>query len=218
MLRTDLHIHTCFSYDGAVSPEKLVARCLQRGLSCVAITDHNSIAGALAVRQLAPFTVIVGEEIRTTGGELTGLFLTEEVPGDLPPLETLRRIKAQGGLVSIPHPFDRFRSSVIRQEALEEVLPRVDIIEGFNARNTFRQANQRALALARAYGLAVSAVSDAHTLLEVGRTYVVMPEFDGTAAGFLTSLRQGALVTRRSSPLVHVATTYQKLRGRILRR
>ena len=218
MLRTDLHIHTCFSHDSATSLEKLMARCLRQGLSCIAITDHNTIQGALAAKKQAPFTVIVGEEIKTSGGELTGLFLTEEIPTGLSPVETAHRIRGQGGLVSIPHPFDRLRSSVILPEALEEVLPFADIIEVFNARNTFDQANRQALELAQARGLAASAVSDAHTLMELGRTYVSMPEYDGTAHGFLASLQQGRLVTRRSSPMVHVATTYHKLKRRLLRR
>ena len=218
MLKADLHIHTGFSHDCATSPEKLVARCLRRGLNCIAITDHNTIQGALAVKEIAQFTVIVGEEVKTTGGELTGLFLTEEIPAGLSPVETARRIKDQGGLVSIPHPFDRFRSSVILPQALEEVLPLADIIEVFNARNTFDQADRQALEMAHTHGLAGSAVSDAHTLLELGRTYVSMAEFDDTTQGFLASLRQGSLVSHRSSPLVHLATTYHKLKGRLLRR
>ena len=218
MLRADLHIHTSFSHDCATPPEKLVAQCSRRGLNCIAITDHNTVQGALAVQELAPFTVIVGEEIRTLGGELTGLFLSEEVPGGLSPIETARRIKDQGGLVSIPHAFDRFRSSVITPEALTEVLPFTDIIEVFNARNTFEHADRKAQEVAQTHGLAASAVSDAHTLLEVGRTFASIPEFDGTAQGFLESLRRGTLVCHRSSPLVHVATTYHKIKGRLLKR
>ncbi len=218
MLRVDLHIHTCFSNDCATKPEKLVARCLRMGLNCIAITDHNTIQGALAVKELAPFTVIVGEEVMTDAGEVTGLFLSEEIPSGLTALETTRRIKDQGGLVSIPHPFDRFRSSAIRPEALQDVLPLIDIIEVFNARNTFDHANQQARDLAQARNLAASAVSDAHTLMELGRTYVAMPEFDGTPQDFLTSLRQGSLVTHRITPMVHVATTYHKLKRRLLGR
>ena len=218
MLRADLHIHTRFSPDSATSPEKLVARCLQRGLNCIAITDHNTIRGALEVQKLAPFTVIIGEEVKTSEGELTGLFLKEEIPAGLSHMETAQRIKDQGGLVSIPHPFDRLRRSVIMPAALEEVLPLADIIEVFNSRNTFSKANRMALEVAQANGLAASAVSDAHSLMEVGRTYISMPEFDGTAQGFLASLRQGSLVTHRSSPLVHLVTTYQKIKDRLLGR
>ena len=149
VLRADLHIHTSFSHDCAVSPEKLVAHCLKKGLNCIAITDHDTIQGALEVEKLAPFTVIVGEEIHTAGGEITGLFLSEEISTGLSPLETAQRIKDQGGLVSIPHPFDRFRRSAISSEALQEVLPFADIIEVFNARNTFDHANRLAQELAQ---------------------------------------------------------------------
>jgi len=214
VLRTDLHIHTYFSRDCAIPPEGLVDRCVFSGLNCIAVTDHNTIQGALAIKEMAPLTVIIGEEIKTADGDIIGLFLHEEVPPGLTAFATAQRIRAQGALVSIPHPFDRFRSSVIRPEALQDVLPLADIVEGFNARNILSKSNRKALALAEAHGLTVSAVSDAHTVREVGRTYVEMPEFDGTALGFLEALRHGTLVTHRSSPLVHIASKYQTLKGR----
>ena len=216
MLKTELHVHTRFSADCATPIAKLVARCQKVGTNCLAITDHNTIKGALAVREIAPFYVIIGEEVKSSGGEITGLFLTEEIPAGLSPMETVDRIKAQGGLVSIPHPFDRMRRSVITATALEELLPHADIIEAFNARNTFRSANERAMHLAHERGLLMSAVSDAHTLIELGRAYVEMPEFDGTPEGFKESLRQGKLVTRGITPLIHFATTFTKLRQRLL--
>ena len=216
MLRAELHVHTRFSPDCTTPPDKLVERCQKVGVNCVAITDHNTIQGALAVQKIAPFLVIIGEEVKSTAGEITGLFLSKEVPAGLSPMETVEHIKAQGGLISIPHPFDRMRRSVITAPALEEVLPHVDIIEAFNARNTFAIANSRAKALAQERGLLMSAVSDAHTLLELGRAYVEIPEFDGTPEGFKESLRQGQLVTRGITPLIHFATTFTKLRQRLL--
>ena len=218
VLRADLHIHTRFSHDCVTTPEDLVDRCLYRGLNCIAITDHNTIQGALFVKDMAPFTVIVGEEIRTVGGDLIGLFLEDEVPSGLTALETVHRIKDQGGLVSIPHPFDGLRSSVISPEALEDVLPHADIIEVFNARNVSNKADQRALELARIHGVTGTAVSDAHTLMELGRTYATLTEFDGSSRGFLDSLRQGTLTKSRSSPLVHFFTLYNKLTKRLLKR
>ncbi len=218
MIKADLHTHTRFSPDSATPPEKLVARCIRRGLDCIAVTDHNTVKGAMAVKEMSPFTVIVGEEIKTTGGDIIGLFLQEVVPPGLSPQAAAEHVKAQGGLVSIPHPFDRFRGSALRSEALEEVLPLADIVEGFNARNALGSADRRAMALANEHKLAICAVSDAHAAFEVGRTYVLMPEFDGTAQGFLACLRQGNMVTHRSSPLVHVITTCQKLKKRLLRR
>lgn len=218
MLRTDLHIHTCFSDDSGTSPQKLVEHCLKLGLNCIAITDHNTIAGALEVQSLTPITVIIGEEIKTSGGDIIGLFLKSEIPPGLTPRETAESIKEQGGLLSIPHPFDRIRSSVITASALREVLPFADIVEAFNARNIFDKSNLQADELARMYGLARSAVSDAHCLMEMGATYVNMPEFDGTSHGFMTSIIRGELITHKSNPMFHVITTYQKFKSRFLRR
>ena len=217
MLRVDTHIHTRFSPDSLMDPQKLVSRCLKTGLNCIAITDHNTIDGALEVQRLAPFQVIVGEEIKSAGGEIIGLFLQEAVPLGLPALETVQRIKDQGGLVSIPHPFDHFRRSVIDPQALQDVLPYVDIVEGFNSRNTFQRDNRTAQELAVKHGLLTSAVSDSHTLTELGRTYMEMPEFDGTPQGFRQSMAQANLVCRQITPLIHVLTTLTKGRKRLAR-
>ena len=208
-------MHTRFSYDSEVAPDRLVARCEKTGLNCIAVTDHNTIEGALEVQRLASFMVIIGEEVGSTAGEITGLFLNEPVPRGLSPVETVERIKDQGGLVSIPHPFDRFRREVIHRGALDEVLPYVDIVEAFNSRNSLNADNRMAQELAERHGLLVSAVSDAHTTLELGRTYVEMPEFDGTPEGFKAALAQGTMVARQTSPLIHVVTALTKLKKRI---
>ncbi len=207
-------MHTCFSYDSGVSPDRLVASCSKAAINCIAVTDHNTIDGALAVRRIAPFLVIVGEEVASSEGEIAGLFLKETVPRGLPPVETAERIKAQGGLVSIPHPFDRFRREVISRGALEQVLPYVDIVEVFNARNSLSADNRKARDFAQEHGLLASGGSDAHTTLELGRTYVEMPEFDGTPEGFKKALAQSTIVGRRMSPLIHVLTTLTKLKKR----
>lgn len=201
-----------------MSPQALVARCVRMGLDCIAVTDHHTTRGAYAVRELAPFPVIVGEEIRSSQGEIIGLFLKETVPSGLSALETVRRIKEQGGLVSVPHPFDRFRRGVITPEALEEIAPYVDMVEAFNARNSAQADNLKAQEFARRHGLRVCAVTDSHTPLEVGRTYVELPEFDGTPQGLLAALDHARLVTRRMSPLIHVLTAYTKAKKRLARR
>ncbi|MBI2165860.1 MAG: PHP domain-containing protein [Chloroflexi bacterium] len=215
MLRVDLHIHTSFSPDSLIGLQGLVRRCLETGLTCIAVTDHNTIQGALALSRTAPFKVIVGEEIKTSGGELVGLFLKEEVPRGLTPLETIRRVKEQGGLVSIPHPFDVLRRSVIRRDALEEVLPLIDIIEVFNARNIFRASNSRAMQLAEVRGLVKAAVSDAHSTRELGRTYMEMPDLEIDPALFKAALAEARLVTRPSGALAHFLSTYAKLRAKL---
>ena len=195
----------------------MVDRCNEVGLNCIAVTDHNTIEGALAVQRIASFIVIIGEEIGSTEGEITGLFLKEVVPHGLPPLETVSRIKAQGGLVSIPHPFDRFRKDVISRAALEELVPHADIIEVFNSRNSLSTDDRKAREFALQHGLLISGVSDAHTVIELGRTYVEMPEFDGTTEGFKQALEDGTIVGRRMNPLIHVVTTFTKLKKNLIK-
>ena len=214
-MRVDLHMHTHFSPDSEMSPEALVKRCLKIGLDCIAVTDHNTIEGAKEVKRIAPFTVIVGEEVGSSDGEITGLFLEEAVPRGLSPLETVKLIKEQGGLVSIPHPYDRFRSSVITPRGIEEVLPYADIVEIFNSRNSLDADNRKAVELAEEHGLLTSGVSDAHTPMELGRTYVDMPDFDGTPEDFKRALAQGTIVARKTSPLIHVLTALTKVKRRV---
>ena len=210
-------MHTHFSPDSDVAPERLVARCLEVGLNCIAVTDHNTVDGAFAVREIAPFPVIIAEEVASAEGEITGLFLQETIPVGLSPQETVRRIKDQGGLVSIPHPFDRFRGHVISRAALDEILPDIDIVEAFNSRNSLPGDNRKAEQFARENGLIVSAVSDAHTTYELGRTYMEIREFDGSPEDFKLALADARIVSKPVTPLVHVATTLTKLRRRLRR-
>jgi len=213
LLKADLHTHTYFSPDSLTSPDKYVQTCLQRGINCVAVTDHNDIGGALAVEKLASFRVIIGEEVESSEGEIMGLFLQEKVPAELSPEETVRRIKEQGGLVCIPHPFDRFRGEHLAEAALMRVLPQVDIIEALNSRTILRRDNERAARFAQEHGLAMSAGSDAHSTRELGRACVEMPDFEGPRE-FLEALKQGRIVGRLSSPLVHLCSRWAWLRRR----
>ena len=214
MLKADLHTHTYFSPDSLTSPEKYVQACVNRRINCVAVTDHNAIGGALAVEKLATFKVIIGEEVESAEGEIIGLFLQEEVPPSLGPEETVQRIKGQGGLVCIPHPFDRFRGEHLAEAALMRILPQVDIIEALNARTTFRADNDHAARFAQEHGLAMSAGSDAHSARELGRACVEMPDFEGPRE-FLQALAEGHVVGRLSSPLVHVYSRWAWLRRRL---
>lgn len=214
--RADFHIHTEYSPDSALSIRSLLQRCEQAGLGLIAVTDHNTISGALRARELATIPVIVGEEITTSEGEVTGLFLTEAIPRGLTAAETAKRIADQGGLVSIPHPFDVFRGNVISPDGLASVLRVADVIEGFNARNTFGSANERAKRLAAAAGLPITAVSDSHTALEVGRTFTELEiEGDLTPRSLLEALGQASLIERPINPLIHLVTTATKLRKRL---
>lgn len=215
MIKADLHIHTCYSIDCLTPLEKIVTRCLGLGIDCVAVADHNTIAGALKLREMAPFKVIVAEEIATTAGEIMGLFLSEGIPQGLSAQEAILRIRDQGGLVAIPHPFGRSLSRHASMLISTKILSQVDIIEAFNSRTPFSSSIRKAAMLAKEQGKAASAGSDAHTLGEVGRAYVEMPEFDGPA-DFLTSLAQGQIFGRRSSYLAHFASTWAKIKNHIL--
>jgi predicted metal-dependent phosphoesterase TrpH len=183
------------------------------GLDCIAVTDHHTVRGGLAVREIADFAVIVGEEVRSAEGEIIGLFLTEDIPGGLSADETISRIKAQGGIVGVPHPFDSLRSA-LREDSLNNLVARIDFVEGLNSRIVFGVHNKRAMEFARKHGLAVSAGSDAHSSREVGRAYVEMPPFDDPGE-FVESLRAGRPAGRLSSPLIHLLSRYAVLRRRL---
>ena len=215
MLKADLHVHTCYSMDCSTPLDQIVARCLEININCIAIADHNTIAGALKLKEIAPFRVIVAEEILTPVGELMGLFLTEEVPKGLSPEETIARIKSQGGLVGIPHPYGRAPLQNSRKLVSREIVSQVDIIEVFNSRTPFPSSSTKARRLALEYGKVASAGSDAHTVGEIGRAYIEMPEFNGSD-DFINCLSQGRIFGRRSSPLVHLATTWAKMMKRIM--
>ena len=212
MIRADLHIHTSYSKDSGATPGSVVGQCVKTGLNCVAVTDHDTIEGALVVQKQAPFSVIVGEEVKSTAGDVIGLFLKEQVAAGLTPVETARAIKEQGGLVMVPHPFDRVRPSAIGMDAFEEIAPNVDIVETYNARNLFGKDDGKAMAVAEKYGLIFAVASDAHTAGELGRTYNEMPDFDGTPQGFLEALSQATLVTNRTRVVHRFAPAYARLR------
>ncbi len=214
MPRTDLHIHTHHSPDSNASAASIVHRCLKRGLDFIAITDHNTIEGVEEVQRIAPFTVIVGEEIKSAGGDIIGLFLQEEISPLLSPIETAEAIKAQGGLVMVPHPFDRLRSSALGQSHMEEILSLVDIIESFNAHNLFDWDNQKARNFASQHGLPEAVVSDAHSPLELGHTYLELPPFDCTAEGLKEALSRGRQITKKVSPLLRFTPAFAKLKRR----
>lgn len=191
-LRVDLHMHSNASYDCAVPPERMADAARRLGFSPTVLTDHDTIAGALALQE-AGLPVVVGQEITTADGELIGLFLDRAVPSDLTATETVRAIKEQGGLVYVQHPYDRYRKH-LREDAVELIARDVDIVEVFNARCD-DEANQLAWGLRRTLGAAAGAGSDAHRVEDIGAVYVEMDPFDG-AQSFLRSLRDARIVER----------------------
>ncbi len=213
LLKADFHIHTVYSMDCNTSLEEIVSRCLETGINCIAIADHGTVDGALEMQRLAPFPVIVAEEILTPHGEIMGMFLKEGIPSGIPVEQAISSIKAQGALVCIPHPFDPFRGIRLDSERLEELAEQIDILEVFNARSLFSQSSAKARAFAHKYGIPEIAGSDAHTLNEIGNTYIEMPEFNGKD-DFLQALRKGKVHGNRSNPLVHLSSTWLNLKKR----
>lgn len=211
MLKADFHIHTRYSMDCHNEPEEVIERCQELGFTCVAITDHDATEGAFRVKELAPFQVIIGEEVLTPAGEIMGLFLRERIASGLSVDRAIEAIHGQGGLVALPHPFDPLRGLRLTSEALERVMPGVDIIEVFNARCHLPGANRRARDFARKHGLPGTAGSDAHTIPELGGTYVELPDFS-TPQEFLQALKKAVVIGKPSSPFVHLHSTWAKIR------
>ncbi len=209
----DLHCHTSASFDSLASPAAVVRAARARGLTHLAITDHDTIDGALEARAAAPdgLTVIVGQEIRTATGDLIGVHLQTAVPSGLSGTEAVAAIREQGGVVGVPHPFDRFRGSMGRDEdGLESLVGLVDWIEGYNAR-LVGGGNDRAIAFAHEHDLPAVAVSDAHTTMEVGVAYTAMDGDPATPAGLLAGLAGLELVPGHASYLARLMTPVAKL-------
>jgi predicted metal-dependent phosphoesterase TrpH len=214
LIKADLHIHTAYSLDCTMSLEQIIARCLEVGINCLGIADHNAIEGALKMKEIAPFPIIVGEEILTSDGEIIGFFLKQEIPSKLSVEETIAQIKAQGGVVCVPHPYDRLRFSVFRDKVFENIMPDIDIIEVFNARSLSPSSPKKAAKLAQKYGKLASAGSDAHTLPEIGNACLEMPDFNGKDE-FLASLAKGKISGNMSNPTAHFVSTWNRLKKRL---
>src|SRR5688500_6768507 len=210
-----MHCHTRLSKDSLNDPRRLVDTAAARGIGALCVTDHNGLKNALALSQMPdlPIKVIPSEEVKTSEGEIIGYFLSELVPRGLTPEETVKRIRGQGGLVCVPHPFDTLRSSSrLQTPALDRLVQQgsIDILEVFNARSLKVEDNERAFKYAQKHDLAMSAGSDAHTLMEVGRAYMEVPDFT-TSQEFLAALRQGKVNGVLSSKFIHIGSTWARL-------
>lgn len=212
--RVDLHSHTVYSKDCLTPTAKHIARARALGLRHIAVTEHNRLDGALAAKALDPELVIVGEEIKTTRGEIIAYFVKEMVPRGLTPEESIKRLREQGAFISIPHPLDSLRGSAMGLEAVLEILPLVDALEVLNARCVRTRDNDAALALALEHGKLQTAGSDAHTLSEIGHCYMEMPPFDDNAESFAAALALSRPGGNVSPFWPHLASTYAKWRKR----
>ncbi len=215
MLKADLHIHSEYSMDCNMPLEKIIERCQEVGVNCIALSDHGTAEGALKLREMAPFKVIVAEEVLTTPhGEIMGLFLEETIPSGFSAEETIARIRAQNGLVCVPHPFDTFRHSALGSEAVEAIADQIDICEVLNARGVLKRDSIKAEAFAARHGLVRSAGSDAHTPGEIGAAYVEMPDFKGRE-DFLEALKKGNIMGHYSSPFIHFASLWNRIKSKL---
>ncbi len=213
----DLHCHTNASFDSLASPEAVARAAIKRGLTHLAITDHDRIEGAVRARDAAggELTVIIGEEIRTADGDLIALFLERAVAPGRPAAETIDDVRAQGGVVGIPHPFDRYRGSMLKNPRLESLATQVDWVEAYNARVMAGSGNEQAAAFAREHGLPGVAVSDAHSVVEVGVAYTVVDGDPSTPEGLLAALAALEIVPGRASYIVRTFTPLAKVVNRL---
>ena len=189
-----MHSHTMWSGDSTTTPDEIRDAVIAAGLDVVCITDHNAINGAVQLSNSLPCRVVIGEELKTHAGEIIGLFLSERVPIGVQPRDAAELIRAQGGLVYVPHPFDPMRRN-LAEPAMRDLAEAglIDAIEVINAKTSLSSLNRRAAEFANEHDLAAGAGSDAHVPLALGAAFVEMPDFDGPA-DFLAKLRQGRVV------------------------
>jgi predicted metal-dependent phosphoesterase TrpH len=206
LIEVDLHMHTDHSPDCATPVEVLLETARDRGLGAIAITDHNEVSGALEARRIAEemgdIKVIVAEEVKTAEqGEVIGLFIEEKIPRGMTMAETIGEIRRQGGLVYVPHPFDRLHS-VPDYEHLLDIVEEVDILEVFNPRVALTAFNEEARRFAAKYGIVPGAGSDSHVAQGLGSVRVRIHDFEGPEE-FLEAMRD-ADITRKHKNLVYV--------------
>lgn len=201
--RLDLHNHTAFSSDGLLSPRELLHEAAVRGISCIAITDHDTVEGARVGVELAESDprlprVIPGIELTTRVGEVIGLYVEETIPARLPVDEAIERIRRQGGIVYLPHPYDRLRRGAICITERERVATLCDVIEVVNGRSLGPWCSRKALGLARRLDKPGGAGSDAHRAAEVGLAYVMVEEIP-TRETLVSLLRRGSVGSQLDS-------------------
>ena len=210
MISVEFHCHTYASKDSLTRPVDLIAMARRKGIDRVIVTDHNSIAGAREAYGIDPELVIVGEEIMTTKGEILAVFVKEEVPPDLTPLETINILKEQGAFISVSHPFDELRKGGWMEHDLLEILPLVDAIEVYNSRCMLPRFNRRAELFAQKHNIAGTVGSDAHAAFEVGRSLLLLDQFTGPDE-MRKVIRRGIPKVKWSPPWFHLTSRYASM-------
>jgi predicted metal-dependent phosphoesterase TrpH len=177
--KVDFHMHSRYSHDSSTGLKELATRARELGLARIALTDHNTAEGALLLQQMEPELAIAGEEVKTTDGEVIGLFITRTIKAWQRPEAVMDEIHAMGGLVYVPHPFDRWRAN-FSPHRLVDLADRIDIIEGYN-QWADPGANQAATEIARDLGKPIAFGSDAHSLGELGHSWIEVEPYSGAA-------------------------------------
>ena len=213
MITAEFHCHTVYSMDSSNRVLPLIEAARSRGIDRLAVTDHNTIRGALIAKENAPDLIIIGEEILTSQGELLAYYLTEEIPPGLSPMQTIEEIRKQGGFIAVPHPMDKLRHGW-QMEDLIGILPHVDALESFNARCLYPRLNREAAALAVEQGIPQIAGSDAHSLVELGLATMRLPVF-ANAEEMRAAVCEGEFEGRLLSPLDHFKASLAIASGRL---
>jgi predicted metal-dependent phosphoesterase TrpH len=213
-LRLDLHNHSWGSWDCLTDPEALLAAARARGVDRIGITDHNRLDVALEMYEKYPDQVIPGEEVKTKEGiDLIGFFIQNEIPKGTEALEVCHRVREEGGIIYLPHPYAPGKGGGGR--FAEELAPRVDVVEVFNARMHPGRLNGPAETLARAHDKPMGAGSDAHTIREIGGAWVEVPYHENRPEALLEALAQGRVHGHTAPLWIHLASTWAKVRKKL---
>jgi predicted metal-dependent phosphoesterase TrpH len=218
LLRIDMHVHSAYSRDSVI-PARTIFRCWRDTGIIPLVCDHDSLEGSIRVMRAIhaddpDIPLLLAEEVTTREGEVIGLFLTEEISPGLSAAETLDLIRSQGGLSLVPHPFCNHRGKVLRPEARNALVDRIDLVEGHNARNLSDGEDRLAVVFASEMGIPFTVGSDAHTSLELGRVWMEVPPFDGPEQ-LLRGLAGAPFTFRRMNRGVHLITqVVKRVRGR----
>lgn len=200
LVRVEMHVHTWYSFDSKMQLEQIEQLAAERGINRIAITDHDTIEGALRLKERGNIEIIIGEEVSTRFGDVIGLFLEEKIESGLSAEETIAAIRSQGGLVYIPHPFDRQRKTRLFRAALDQCVGEIDILEVWNGRTRLDEDNVRAARYAEANHLLPAVGTDAHLPREIGRAGMIMDSFRD-AESFMRSLSRATPEMNLEGPL-----------------
>ena len=210
LIQAEFHCHSNYSPDSLVTLEEIIKTCRSKGIGKIAITDHGCMTGALRAHEMAPDLVVVSEEILTNEGEILAYFMSEEIPDGLPPLEVIRRLKDQGAFISVAHPYDPFRGANWKPGTLEKMVPYLDGVEAFNARCFDASFNEKAGAFAAEHGLAWMVGSDAHSIPEIGRTILSLPDFN-SAEDLRQAVKSATFSGELSGKMVRLQSMFAKV-------